>query len=656
MSPKRITKIIQISKLISRKKVKFAFVFLAILLAFLILAAGAYSLAYSGKIYHNQFLGDIPLGGKNKQKTAEILKEKSDKILTGNIELKFLGQPEKDYSIIPADLGVKYDVVESAEEVWLTGRSGNFLHNIVIKIKSLFTKTKHRMAYSINEEVLSAKIKEIAKEVDEPEQDFSLSYSGGKFNLSSERKAGERINQAEVVNDIKNKFAFLETKNINFSPNHYEPQIDEEEAKDALTRANNILKYGEIILAYEAQEFKADPDTLGGFIKSEPNGNDLEVVFNDERLKLFVENLAKSIDVDPVNAKLTITGGKASVFQTATTGKKLDKTQTKADIENVINSRMTSSEPEANLKKIALKVAVKEPEITESKINNLGIAELIGTAFTNFKGSPQNRVHNINVGAAALNGALVKPGETFSTIQKLGAIDASGGYLEELVIKENKTTPEFGGGLCQVSSTLFRATLNAGLKIIERQNHKYRVSYYEPPVGMDATIYDPSPDFKFQNNYGSYLLIQSRVEGTKITFDIYGTKDGRSVEISNPVVGDFVDPGPPIFTETETMPPGEKKIVEKPHQGATARFHYKVVRGSEVLQERDFVSKYVPWAEKWLVGKGTPAPAPQPAPAPTPEPAPQPTPAPSSSCTDGIQNGDETGIDCGGTCPTACPT
>jgi vancomycin resistance protein YoaR len=234
----------------------------------------------------------------------------------------------------------------------------------------------------------------------------------------------------------------------------------------------------------------------------------------------------------------------------------------------------------------------------------------------------------------ALNGILLNPDDTFSTLSHLGKIDASSGYLEELVIKEDRTKPEFGGGLCQVSSTLFRAALNAGMKITERQNHKYRVSYYEPPIGMDATIYDPAPDFKFVNNYKSHILIQSKVEGTKLTFELYGTKDARTIEISTPEMFDVVPAGNPVMIETDTLPAGEKKQVEKAHEGASAKFNYKVTRDGTVLQEKTFLSKYVPWPEKWLVGKGTTN--------------------PTSSCADGAQNGDETGIDCGGSCPTAC--
>jgi vancomycin resistance protein YoaR len=173
------------------------------------------------------------------------------------------------------------------------------------------------------------------------------------------------------------------------------------------------------------------------------------------------------------------------------------------------------------------------------------------------------------------------------------------------------------------------------MKITERQNHKYRVSYYEPPVGMDATIYDPAPDFKFVNNYGSHVLIQSKIEGTKITFEFYGTKDSRQITISTPTLSDFVNPEAPITVETDTLAPGVRKQIEKAHQGATAIFSYKVISAAgESLQDRVFKSVYVPWPEKWLVGKAVAAPA--------------------TTCSDAVQNGDETGVDCGGSCPTVC--
>ena len=180
----------------------------------------------------------------------------------------------------------------------------------------------------------------------------------------------------------------------------------------------------------------------------------------------------------------------------------------------------------------------------------MGLKELIGTATTSYAGSPSNRRYNIANGTKYLAGKLFKPGEEFSVVKSLGAVDATTGYLPELVIKENRTTPEYGGGLCQVSTTLFRAALNAGLKITERKNHSYRVSYYEREVGpgLDATIYLPSPDLKFLNDTPGWILIQGTVNNAKseVTFELYGTNDGRRSVVGKPVVYDITNPPDPI--------------------------------------------------------------------------------------------------------------
>ncbi len=621
----------KIKKLIKKKHLKIVLFVLLGLVAIGFLSLGTYSAVFAKKVYAHQYLGDTNYGGKTKTEIKDILGEKAKTFSNSQIELKW--EPKtgdgKTYNIVPKDIGLQFDIDATIDPIWNYGRNGNILNCFWQQLKSAFKKDSYAMVYSYDEESLNKKIAGIAGEIDNPEKDYSLTYSSGKFVLMKERQAGSRIDQDEIKSNIKNKIASISFNQIVFQAKDYQPQIREDNAEKALVKANKALEKGDLTLKYNDLQFKADVDSIGGFIVSEQNGDDLTIVFNEERIKAYVDTIAKGTDVEEKNAKLTISGGKAAVFQAATVGRTLDKEGTKIDIENVLNARMDPSKADKiDLLIINLRVATIDPEITEQKINEMGIVELVGTAETNFKGSPSNRVHNIQTGANAINGVLLKPNETFSTLKQLGTIDASAGYLEELVIKENKTIPEFGGGLCQVSSTLFRAALNAGLKIVERQNHKYRVSYYEPPVGMDATIYDPSPDFKFLNNYGSHLLIQSKVVGTKITFEIYGTKDGRKAEISEPAVTDVIQPDPPLITETETLPPGERKKIDSAHPGATATFHYKVSRGSDILQERDFVSKYVPWQEKWLVGKGTPAPAPAPAPEPAPAPAPEPTPAP----------------------------
>jgi vancomycin resistance protein YoaR len=184
---------------------------------------------------------------------------------------------------------------------------------------------------------------------------------------------------------------------------------------------------------------------------------------------------------------------------------------------------------------LPLSFAEIAPALSINSIDNLGITSLIGEGRSNFRGSPKNRIFNIKVASSRFDGTLINPGEEFSFVKILGEVDDEHGYLPELVIKKDKTEPEFGGGICQVSTTAFRAAFNSGLKITARKNHAYPVQYYNPQ-GMDATVYIPRPDLRFLNNTPSYILIQTKIEGTELVFRFFGTDDGRKIEIIGPKI------------------------------------------------------------------------------------------------------------------------
>ena len=253
-------------------------------------------------------------------------------------------------------------------------------------------------------------------------------------------------------------------------------------------------------------------------------------IFNNDKIQSYLQDLATKVNKDPEDAKFQVDNGSVTTFQQAQPGVTLDipksiQTITEAIKNGAIGSGQT----------IALPFDSRTSTTDYGDVNNMGISSLIGEGTSNFKGSPANRVHNIVVGAAKFNGILIKPGEEFSFVKNLGEVDASTGYLPELVIKGNLTEPEFGGGICQVSTTAFRAAIYSGLKITERRNHAYAVSYYNPQ-GMDSTVYIPSPDLKFVNNTPNYILIQTKIVGTILTFDFYGTDDGRKTTVDGPYI------------------------------------------------------------------------------------------------------------------------
>ena len=249
---------------------------------------------------------------------------------------------------------------------------------------------------------------------------------------------------------------------------------------------------------------------------------------NNEAIQGYVDTLNKKVSQEPVDAKFTVTDGKISVFSLNKDGSRLDTEKSVALITEAI--------PQAAQKRsinLTLPVVAVKPDIRSSDADNFGIVELIGEGHTNFAGSPKNRIHNFKRAIEQFNGIMVAPKEEFSFVTLLGDVDEEHGYLPELVIKKDKTEPEFGGGICQVSSTVFRAAIYSGLKITARRNHAYPVSYYKP-YGMDATIYVPKPDFKFVNNTPGHILMQASIEGTQLTFRFYGTSDGRKTEIDGP--------------------------------------------------------------------------------------------------------------------------
>jgi len=597
------------SKVLYWKKIKWPVISAGGVLLLFFISFAVYSISYAKTIYHNVYVGDTNLGGKKKTEIAGILKPKSEEFLKTDIVLKYKPTEgeSKEYVLKSTDFGLVYDLDKTSDQVYAVGRQGGALRSFYQQLKTLFAPYYVDASFTINEEALSKKISEIAIGIDVPEKDFALNYVGnGQFELLTERQEGKRIDQEDIIARVRKQVSRIKVKEISFESARFVPRITEENAKKTLADANKILAAGDLNLSFSEKVFNLDVDTIAGLIGSRPKKKELEIYILSDRAGKQIDGIAAGIDRAAGDAILAVKDGKVIVSSDSQDGRQLDKDQTKIDIENSIMSRVSPESTKIDPKKIVLKVNLIKPEIDSKKLSEYGLTELVATGTTNFAKSPSNRIHNINVGATAINGTLIKPGEEFSTLGKLGKINASTGYLPELVIKNNKTVPDYGGGLCQVSTTLFRAALNAGMKITSRQNHSYRVSYYEPPIGMDATIFDPAPDFKFVNNYSSYIFVQSRIVGTKITFEFYGTKDSRVIEIGQAVGYDYVEPPVPVETVDNSLPVGARELVSHSHQGASAKFHYKISKDGQILQETDFLSKYVALPEQWRVGPPAP--------------------------------------------------
>ncbi|MEI6040016.1 MAG: VanW family protein [Candidatus Berkelbacteria bacterium] len=569
------------------------------LIMFFVIVYAVFNLIYSQTVFAHTYIGGVDVSNKTLTQVKEVLSQNFDQIGSKVIEVKV---GDKNFKIKSTDIDREYNLDKSVELAWSVGRKGNLAKIFKEQIWSVFGSNRYPLVFSYSQDKLDQKVKAMAQETDQPEQDATIQIINLVPQVVSE-KIGQRLNQDQAKDLILANFGnFSTSEQVQLTIETVKPKILAAQAESIIGQTKKVLD-NEIVVTGRGKSFTLKSKDIVNLIDFKP-GQDLVdrnyllvLDINQEKMKKYLEGLAKEIDQPAKDAKFAVVNGKVSAFQAAQTGYELDQEKAiMALTDAILNSK----------DKVELKISEIKPEISSSSDAN-GIKELVGEGTTSWRGSTANRVHNLTLGANNISGHIVKPGEEFSTVKALGPIDLESGFRKELVIKNStEVAPEVGGGLCQVSTTLFRAAMNAGLKITARTNHSFRVSYYEPPVGMDATIYDPKPDFKFVNTMKTPILIWAVPSENGLTFQIYGTKDGRKSEVSTPVLFDYVSPGDTVYRETDTMETGAMRLVERATRGVTASFTYKVHDASgNVLEDDKFVSKYVPVPETYLVGPGT---------------------------------------------------
>ncbi|MBI2985057.1 MAG: VanW family protein [Candidatus Kerfeldbacteria bacterium] len=442
---------------------------------------------------------------------------------------------------------------------------------------------------------------------DKPAVNAGIEVAESRVVTLTPSQPGQTIDYEQAMTLASQRLRTLSTSPIMLKTKSVAPDLPsapelkilaETEVPAALDKAPVILTVADKQWSIDRQQLRG----LLGFVLNPPTAEragEHHVGFDRVKTAAWLETIRPEIDIKPREAKFKVVDGRAEEFQTSVVGRTLD---TEASVAAMNNELIFNAGQNVVL------VTVESKPLTDTvSTNALGIKELVAEGITDFRGSPPNRVFNLSLGAERLNGILVKPGETFSLVEALGPIDQAHGWKPELVIKGTKIKPEYGGGLCQVATTMFRAALNTGLPILERQNHSLRISYYEPPIGLDATIYEPKPDLKFKNDYATALLLQTRVEGTKLIFSFYGTKDGRKIDIPEPKVFNRVPIPTTQKIEVDDLPPGQEQCQAPGHPGADAIATYTVTKadGSSVTQE--FKSHYRALPVICRVGKAAPA-------------------------------------------------
>ena len=503
---------------------------------------------------------------------------------------------DQSFEIDLSTIDFSYNFSDSVKSAYTKYRTGNTASDLFQNLKAPFNKTHLSLKVNLDEKKLAEHLLIISDQVAQAPVYPNAMFMEGEV-VVEKGTAGSKVDIEGLRQQIIQNLSQANFTPIPIPVVSVDPTLSDEEAKRFKERAEKLVGKS-LLLNFEYQTFTLRENEILNLLA--PNGN-----YNEEKFSAFLNEMSKKFNREPQNAVFVFEEGRVKEFAPAKDGLTVDQDSLKEAALNSLSMLGTSDEKTAA---IDIPLAKTSPKITTDQVNNLGIKELLGRGTSRFRGSITSRIHNIGVASAKFNGALIPPGEIFSFNNVLGDVSVYTGYKQAYIIKDGRTVLGDGGGVCQVSTTFFRAALDAGLPIVERKAHSYRVYYYEQDSlpGIDATVYAPTTDLKFINDTPGHILIQTQVDPARATlvFEIYGTSDGRVATTTNPVVTNVVPPPEDLYQDDPTLPAGTIKQIDWKAWGARVWFDYEVVRNGEIIYDKTFYSNFRPWQAVYLRGTG----------------------------------------------------
>lgn len=551
-----------------------------------------FDIFYTNKFLPNFKVAGIKFGGKNKEEAKELLVSKIQEWDEQTLKIQGEG---KSWEIPNKELGFDFNTEEIIESTFKEGKQGNLFEQFINRLKIIFISSDKPLVFS-KEGVLKT-VKKISEEADVQAVNTGLKIEEGKV-IETGEKPGKMVREIELKYDILDYASRLSSKPTFLPYSIVYPNSNSEVIKKTKEELSDMLGL-KVSVKIKSKKWEISQNEIEDWVqvksqekesikKEEGNyqikvylnsllenfgvvkflNDQLEIKLKREKVSDYLEKIAQEVDKAPKSATLGIQDEKVVVLEPSKDGESLDLNNSVDRILNSLKKKETS---------VTLALKTVPAKVREDNIQELGIVELIGRGQSDFSGSSSSRRQNITVGTSKFNGVLVAPKEEFSFNEYLGPVDASGGFLPELVIKPGKLVKEYGGGVCQVSTTAFRAILLSSLPVTERKAHSFAVKYYLWPYGesgVDATVYQPRPDLRFKNDTGKYILIQTSVSGNKVTFDFYGTKGTKRAEIVSP------------------------QVIERGSDGSLKTVFYRnIYEGDKLIKKDTFYSSYRPASE-----------------------------------------------------------
>ena len=560
-----------------------------------------YQLMYAGRIFPGVSVAGVDLSGMTPSDAAVKLNQTLSYPINGKILFRY---GEQAWVATPAQLGMVFDPSSSAVTAYGLGRRGGLFGALAGQIRAGGAGANVPPVIIFDQRVAFQYLSQIASHINQPVKEASLRLDGTNV-VTEPGQVGRELKIDATLIYLGSQLQSFTDGEVQLVVQEVQPQILDVSGQADVAR--QILSQPLTLTIPNAGSGDPGPyvyttEILANLIGVQPirNGDQVavQVVLEPTRLRDLLVPIKTNVDRLPANAKFIFNDEtrQLDLIADSTVGRTMD---VEASIK-AINDSLLRGEHTINLV-----INEAQPQVTGTMTGQqLGITELIWQETSYFYGSSQERIQNIQAASSRFHGVLVAPGETFSMGVTMGDVSLDNGFAEALIIYGGRTIKGVGGGVCQVSTTLFRTVFNAGFPIVERTPHAYRVSYYEKTAsgavdsrlaGLDATVYFPLVDFKFTNDSPYWILMETYMGNGSLTWKFYSTKDGRSVTYDTTGPVNVVSAPPPSFEPNPELKKNEMKQVDWSANGADVTVTRTVWRDGSILFQDQISTHYEPW-------------------------------------------------------------
>ena len=574
----------------------------------MIVLLGGFRLFYAGTALPGVYVGSVEVSGLSQPEIEAALAGQISYPITGRLALRDGSQV---WTASPGEVGAVLDTAAMASAALSVGRSGGLLAQTGAQIDAWFRGVVLPPILVFDERTAADYLGGLAAQIDRPTIEAGALINGRDVQVTA-GQIGRQLDVSASIDSIAGAAAGMTDAVIDLPVPETAPAILDASAQAEVAR--QLLSQPFSLTADGDGPWVFEPEELAGLIRFrrvEDGGPARLVVGLDEAVLIpMLTELVPELERSADNARFIFNDDtrQLDLLRPAIIGRTLDVPASLDAIQQAAGSAHHD---------VPLVFQTRAPAVgDDATAESLGITENvlmasygIQGAATYFSGSSSERIQNITTAAAQFHGVLVAPGETFSMADYLGDISLDNGYAEALIIFGNRTVKGVGGGVCQVSTTLFRAVFFGGYPIVERHPHAYRVGYYEqgsgsPGPGMDATVFLPLVDFKFTNDTASWLLMETYIYGNQLLWKFYSTSDGRTVSWSSDRSKE-VDAPETIYRENPDLPEGKIVQVDYKADGLDVVVDRTVTRNGEVINQERIKTHYLPWRAIYEFGPGT---------------------------------------------------